>query len=350
MFKKMILGIIFLGIAAVLAIIIWPQKTYTPYIVSAQLQTKAENYPVPAMPEGWEWKTFIAKDGTALRWGQGGQNPNARDTVIYVPGFTSTLEHVAEHLTYFEAQGYHVIGLDLRGQGGSQRMLKNNPEKPWSSDFSIYSDDFAQFIGSIRPQISGRLFVIGSSFGGHVTYRAIGDHGLDVDGLILIAPAFKPHTNPYPYGVAKFVAAAMHRLGKSKFYSLGQGNWKPLSENLDGVSNCSSYAPRLNMYDAVFIQKPELKAGSATNQWAIEIMRSGELISTPEYAQQIKIPVHMIYAQHDTNVVTETAQKVCGQLENCSSKMLENSGHCIVFENDEIVQQFHTTISEFISQ
>ena len=69
-------------------------------------------------------------------------------SVMLIPGYTSSMDMYGEHVAMLAVRGYHVMGLDLRGQGGSDRHFPKQPETLWVEDFSVYSDDLAGFIKS----------------------------------------------------------------------------------------------------------------------------------------------------------------------------------------------------------
>lgn len=351
MIKKIAIGIIAILIIGLLTIILWPQAKYEPYAIGAEYKATTDAYYVAPMPDSWTYEMFTARDGAKLRWGHTKPNPDAKAVVIMVPGFTGTISMYGEHLTHLQNQGYDVAAFDLRGQGGSARALKSNPEKPWVKDFSVYSDDIAEFLAANYKDSPIPVILMGTSFGGHVVYRTLGDHQPKmVGGAVLIAPAFRPKTGKYSYRTAKTMAMVARLLGKSKSYAPGQGNWKPDSLDLTRPSACGTYPPRLYVRDVTFVRNPEQRTGTATYQWIAEIMKSGERITKPGYAGKVKIPVQILLGDTDHFVVNSVSEKVCGELSNCSYKTLPDTRHCVPNERDEIVNEIYGAVDNVYGQ
>ncbi len=340
MIKKIVLGLVGLVVLAFLALVLWPEKSYQPYQVDAAYQAQVDNFHVPPFPNDWIWENFAASDGTNLRWGQTGNGSAAKATVIWVPGYTANINMYGEHFDLLARRGYHVIGLDLRGQGGSDRHRDSQPEKLWVKDFSVYSDDLAAFIRSLDLPKDRPVILNGISFGGHVATRALGDHGPLVDGLYLMAPAFRPVSHPYTLEEAMRMMNVARRLGKSKHYVTGQQNWRPDGLDYTQGSDCSSNPKRLYLRDAIFTRHPELRVGGVTNQWGAEFFESSQYLLADGYLDKIQTPVTIISAAYDTFVVTEYNSKACAEaLPNCREVVIPNTGHCLPQENDAVVTQ-----------
>jgi len=216
----------------VLAFFLWPEKKYKPFQVSAEYQAQVDAFYLPEMPPDWTWNTFQAVDGTKLRWGETGNGGASKATIVMVPGYTATMSMYGEHVDMLARRGYHVVGIDMRGQGGSERHRKNQPEKLWVDDFKTYSDDLAGFIKALPRQEEQPIIPVGMSFGGHVGVRMAGDYPGIVDGLFLMAPAIEPKAGDMSFEQAQNLMNWARRLGKSKRYLQGNENWKPFREDL----------------------------------------------------------------------------------------------------------------------
>ena len=185
--KRFFLGLLAILLLAIVALLFWPEKRYEPFQVNDAYQAQVDAYYVPSMPRDWEWKTFVTRDGTRLRWGETGNAEAAKATLIWVPGYTATLDMYGEHFDVFAKQGFHIVGIDMRGQGGSERHRESQPEKLWVSDFNVYSQDVTGFIESLNIPSERPLILTGVSFGGHVVARTVGEFTTEVDGLFLLS-------------------------------------------------------------------------------------------------------------------------------------------------------------------
>ena len=336
--KKIIWLILILPILALIVFVVWPEKTYKPYVVDAAYQAQVDNFYVPPMPADWAWKKFETLDGTHLRWGETGNAGAAKATLIWVPGYTANLNMYGEHFDALAERGFHVIGIDLRGQGGSDRHRADQPEKLWVKDFSEYSNDLAEFLGSLELPAERPIILNGISFGGHVATRTVRDHDVQVDGLYLIAPALKPRSDPYSFEEAKRMMSLLRRLGKSNHYMPGETNWLPDGFDLTAKTDCSSNPSRLYYRDVLFTRRPELRVGGVTVQWGVEFFESSEIIQSSGYLESIMQPVTIISADHDTYVYTDLNSDVCqSRFRDCREIHIPGTGHCLPQENDAVL-------------
>ncbi len=338
MFKKFVFGLMGLLLLAYLAVVLWPEKKYKAYQVSADYQAQVDAFYVPPMPADWTWRSYETSDGTTLRWGETGNRGAAKATIFWVPGYTATLNMYGEHFDRLAEQGYHIVGLDLRGQGGSERHRDNQPEKLWIDDFADYSNDVAAFIGAQKLPDERSSILTGISFGGHVVTRTIADHQTKIDGLYLIAPAFRPSSGDYSFEEARQLMASAKWFGKSKNYVQGQGNWVPDGLDYSQGSDCSANPKRLYLRDAIFTRLPEQRVGGVTNQWGYEFFDSSEKMLSPGYFEQVGLPVTIISATNDTFVDTSINSKACREnLSQCVEIVMPETGHCLPQERDEVV-------------
>ncbi|MCI5044034.1 MAG: alpha/beta hydrolase [Aquisalinus sp.] len=330
----------FIGTLVVIwaALILWPEGQYTPHEPDEDYKVRAAEYlatNLTPMPESWQWSYFTAEDGKKMRWGTASPEGDLRGTVIFVPGYTGALEMYADYHHDLLRRGYEVYGFDLRGQGGSDRML-TNPEKPWVSDFGVYSDDIAGFVRQVRAETQGPLVLVGESFGGHVVLRASGDHDLPIDGLVLAVPAMRIQTAPLPYGVARLLVEGSRKLGFGKDYALMQKNWQPYRTDLTQPNYCGDTINRVHVKDTLYTARPELRVGGTTNQWIAEIMESGEMVSKPGYLGRLDMPVLLVSGDTDSIVQKDVSIKACkAHIPDCEVLILKNSGHCTISEPAE---------------
>lgn len=342
--------IIILGIAAFLY---WPEKAYTPYQVPEAYQSQVDAYHVPAMPDDWQWSSFTTKDGTSLRWGQTGNSGTAETTLLLVPGYTATLDMYGEHIDILAERGFHVVGLDLRGQGGSDRYFIDQPEKLWIGDFLTYSDDVADFISAQTFEAERNVIPIGISFGGHVVLRMAAKHAEIIDGLVLVAPAIEPKANDYEFNRALQLMNAMRKIGLSKKYVFGGTDWRPVGTDFSvaGIDWCSSEPKRLFLRDAIFTTNPELRVGGVTNQWGAEFFESSQVLKQPGFFERMSVPVLMFSADQDDFVSTSTNEAVCKEaLARCENIHYPETGHCLPQETDEVVFDILENIEKFASK
>lgn len=335
--KRAIKWLFIVLLIAILTVWVWPEKRYSAFEVSADYQSQADKYYVPDMPQDWSWNLFKNKNGPEIRWGQTGNRDAAKATIVFVPGYTATLDMYGEQFDALARRGFHVMGLDMRGQGGSERHRKDFPENLWVEDFADYGEDIRAWLTAMDLPENRMVILAGSSFGGNTVIRAAGDAPLNIDGLYLLAPAIEPNTGEYSFEEAKSLLSSFVKIGRGKRYVLGQGDWKPESDDLTTTSNCSSYAKRLHYRDVIFTRDPKQRVGGATNKWFYEFLRSSEHINNQAYLSDIKVPVTIITAETDEFVSNSINAKACkAYFPNCKEVIIPGTKHCLLQENDTV--------------
>lgn len=350
MIKKIIKGVVWALVIGLVVFILWPPEKYEPYQVTPEYQAQIDAFYIPPMPNGWKYEKYVTRDFVKIRIGKGPVNPNAKATLILMPGFTGLLDQYGEQLSHWQSKGFNVAGIDIRGQGGSDRPLKFNPEKSWVNDFSVYAEDIAEILDAEFSDTNAPIVMIGQSFGAHVAYRTVAAHDTDVAGLLLTVPAFRPNTGETPYGAAKFLYRLSQMTGKTDRYAPGASNWRPDVQDLTQKIPCSSEPKRIYLRDAMYVKDPSLRMGSATYQWFGQLMLSGEKMITPEWSSKIDVPVTMLLAENDTIVINDPAIEVCNDIGSCEYKIIEASGHCVLQENDQILQQVYDSVDQLVAK
>jgi len=344
-----LIGLLFLGLVAVLA---WPEKSYQAYEVSEDYRAQVDKFTIPDMPDDWQWAMFESNDGIKMRYGQTGNSGSAQATVVIIPGYTATMDMYGEQAKEIASRGYHVIGFDLRGQGGSERPRPSQPEKLLIDDFRTYSNDVALFLQSLALPDDRPVLLMGMSFGGHVSFRTAAEHPDLVDGLLLLAPALRPKGGGQSFEKVYRLFKMGDAIGKDKRYIPTNTNWVPYhEENLlrVGIEHCSSSPKRLPMRDAIFTLRPEQRVGGITFNWGREFYGSSEFILQPGYPEALDKPVTIIHAEVDHFVETEVNKNVCEtRMSDCVSIAIPNAGHCLAQEIDPILNRIYKSLDETI--
>lgn len=343
-----------LALLAIIAFFAWPENSYEPYEVSPAYQAQVDAFSIPDMPTDWTWGMFASEDGIKMRYGQTGNAASARATVVMIPGYTATMDMYGEQAGEIAARGYHVIGFDLRGQGGSERPRPSQPEKLLIADFKIYANDVALFLQSLDLPEDRPVVLMGMSFGGHVAFRVGAEQPDLVDGLLLLAPALQPKAGDMSFERVSTLLRIGDALGKDKRYMPGNTNWKPASEDdllRVGIEHCASSPKRLPMRDAIFTVRPEQRVGGVTFNWGRQFYGSSVFVLQDGYPESISKPVTMIHAELDNFVVTEVNKAVCDtRMPDCVSVPIAGAGHCLTQETDPVLDIIYKALDETVKR
>ena len=337
--KHILLQTLFAISAVILVIVVWPEKKHKLYTPDEAYVQQALAYNVPEMPADWSDHVLpVNRAGTEIYYGQTSNADSAKAHIVMVPGYTGSVHMYGEHIGMLRARGFHVVGMDLRGQGRSARFRAEQPEKLYIDDFSTYAADLKKVVETL-PDTGKPVIILGTSFGGAVATRAAGEFAdLGADGLLLLAPAYRPLTPPMSVDMAKTMLSVSKALGKSKHYIAGQGPWRPDGLDMTQPSDCSSYPPRLYLRDALYVREPELRVGGATVQWMSEMIENGEIVTHEDFMQRLTLPITVIAAETDVIVDGPFLEQTCAEgFPNCRLVKIPDTGHCLTLESDDVL-------------
>ena len=229
-------------------------------------------HPVPA---GWQWQDFETSNKVTLRTGRADAE-RAKGTVIFVPGFTGTIEMAMDIIGDIHAQGFNVAAVEYRGQGGSYRPL-NHPEKGYVESYEVLADEVAEFAEKQRdPNLP--LYFFSVSKGAHITMRMAVENSIDVDGYALVVPMIKINPEPFSYNFVSGLASLLNIVGLGEMYAPGQSQWPPKDLQFNTPHPCNANPKTAQHQSALFAMRPELRAHGSTVKWIYETTRSSELL------------------------------------------------------------------------
>src|SRR5436309_1015914 len=128
--------------------------------------------PANPVPDDVVTGTLNTPDGVALRFARWAPPQGRKGTVCLFQGRSEFIEKYFETVRDLRARGFAVATLDWRGQGLSDRTLRN-PRKGYVRSFAQYQIDLETFINEIvLPDCPPPLFALGQSMGATVLLRA----------------------------------------------------------------------------------------------------------------------------------------------------------------------------------
>ncbi len=313
----------------------------------AQRYLEGKLYP---SPEGWRWGEFITSNKVMLRIGRV-DAANAKGTIIFLPGFTGTMEMSMDVISGLHAAGFNVAGVEYRGQGGSYRPL-SNPEKGYIESFELLANEVAQFAEANRDT-DLPLFFYSISKGAHITMRMAAMDLVEVDAYALVVPMIKINPAPFDYDQVAGMAKILGALGLGDMYAPGQTQWPDRPLIFGEAEGCNANPKTAQIQNALFALNPDLRTRGTTVRWINQTVASTEKLLEKGFMSKLTEPVIVFTAGDDRLVSTEAIQQFCEQLSDCQESHFKEARHCINPESaerrDEILRQsirhFESTIT-----
>ncbi|MBA4783998.1 MAG: alpha/beta hydrolase [Rhizobiales bacterium] len=329
-----------------------------------------KSLPDQPVPEGAAVAMIRTSDGVTLRsaWFPPSTNllpgARARGTVCVFPGRTEFIEKYYEVIEDLRKRGFAVAMLDWRGQGLSAR----NPKKPFHGhvrNFDHYQRDLGAFLDQVvLPSCPKPYYALAHSMGGHILFVAsAGGSARHFERMVLTAPMLH---------LAPLMLAGWHRLRysrgmiASRIISQRLTRWATLIGRLigrggsfapgSGKATVHEFANNLLSSDAVRFQRfnaflaayPELGLGGPTNAWVHSACVSMRRSLRPDKLQKLAVPTLIIASGADEIVSTPAIEKLTPDLRLLHHIVIRNARHEVMFERDELRNQFWAAFDAFI--
>ncbi|RBP51009.1 alpha/beta fold hydrolase [Arenicella xantha] len=325
-------ALILIWLATILALQ-FEHHEYTP--VSQEQRDQASHYlanKITPIPSDWQWESFEAEPGVILRTGIL-DVANAKGTVVFVPGFTGSIDMSMSTITQLSQNGYRVAAIEYRGQGKSYRPLAH-PEKGYVQDYQLLANDLAKFARHVKRN-NEPLYFFSISKGAHLTMRMAAEFDVDASAYALVVPMIKINTGNTDYQWVERSANALNAIGLGKMYAPGQAQWPPLPLKFGEANECNSNPDTAQLQSAMFALDESLRVRGTTVKWLIETIHSSHLLMSDGFMHALTQPVKIFTAGDDRLVDTDAAQQFCSSLTQCEVQHYPDARHCINREDPE---------------
>lgn len=287
-------------------------------------------------PEGAQALDFAGRDGLKLRGvfapAKAGVAP--RGSVILCNGRTEYIEKYFEALSHFQGLGFAVFSLDWRGQGLSDRLLKNRL-KGHLENLDDPAQDLADGLKLVQDRLPRPHILIAHSMGGGIALRGMQKGLLSPDAALFSAPMWGvPSLDGVNVGIAKF----MKGIGAG-------GNFLPgvpsryRSEPFEG-NPVTSDAARYARNQALLAADARLQVAGATYGWAVAAANAIADFRKPKALAHLQMPISVVSAGGEVLVDNGSHALLAKALPNCKHVTIEGAKHELLMERDELRSKF----------
>jgi len=301
-------------------------------------------------PQGAEARWLMLPEGIRLRmviWTpEKAAIASPRGTVFIFNGRTEYAEKYFEVVGELIARGFAVATLDWRGQGLSERLLKD-PRKGHVDDFASYGRDADFFMQEIATGLPRPHLALGHSMGAHNLLRFLHINPTLFDGAVLSSPMLGLLLGgPFIRQLLRKFVSLLVKAGREHRYVPGG-----TSEAVDGTpfekNILTSDPERYARMVALAIKEPLLGLGAPTLGWLDAAFRSMEMVSAATYLKNIEVPLLVLGAGADTLVDSEAARRAAKLLPQAEYVTVAGSRHEIMMERDPFRAQFWRAFDGF---
>ncbi|MEJ0052878.1 MAG: alpha/beta hydrolase [Methylovirgula sp.] len=302
--------------------------------------------PANPVPDGAIVTTLTAQDGVNLRVARWEGRPTQRGTVVILAGRAEFIERYFETVAELLARGFAVVALDWRGQGLSERQLRNS-RKGHIDDFEIYERDLV----ALRDQILTPLcpkpwFALGHSMGAAVLLAQAHAGRSPFARLVLTSPMIDLYLLRFKAGARLFIEG-LDIIGLGGSYIPGASGrsiyLRPFAQQVL-TSDETRYARTVATLNAA----PQLAIGGPTVSWANAALRLMRQFENPDYARRTLTPALVIAVGADRIVATPAIEAFASRLKAGHFITLPQARHDILMERDVFRSQFWAAFDAFI--
>jgi len=302
--------------------------------------------PANPVPDGAVSGFLKTPDGRSIRFVRFAPPAGRKGTLCIFQGRSEFIEKYFEVAQDARARGFAVAMIDFRGQGLSERPLRD-PRKGHVGNFSEYDLDIETFMKEIvLPDCPPPVFALGHSMGGAVLLRIAHQGRRWFDRIVLSAPMI---------GLAKHSISGPSRLGARVFRRLGfgrlyiPGGGATAVPSLPFVGNPLTSDPvRYARTAAIVEAEPQLGLGAPTIGWADAAFNVMRGFADPSYPARTRQPILIVAAAQDEVVSTPAIGQFAVRLRVGSHLVISGARHELLMEQDRYRSQFWAAFDAFV--
>jgi lysophospholipase len=304
-----------------------------------------DNNPIP---EDAVVGAICAADGVKLRYARWrGTGRRTQGTVCLFQGRGDCIERYFEMIGDLRERGFAVATLDWRGQGLSDRRLRN-PRKGHVDSFAEYDRDLDSFMEQVAlPDCPPPHFALAHSTGALICLRAARDGRARFNRIVAESPLVDMASTPIPAPLmARLVALAVA-------VGLGEASWPgkagaPLSEIRFDGNLLTGDPKRFARNREISSKLRAVTVGRPTFGWLYAAWRAIQEASDPRFAPAVRIPTLVVGAALDQIVSVRAVEALAAELRAGALVVIPGARHEIMMERDTVREQFWAAFDAFI--
>jgi len=290
---------------------------------------------------------FQGFDGGKLRYGRFPAVARPlKGTVIILSGRNECIEKYFETARNLAERGFTSATFDWRGQGGSERLLRD-PQRGHVRDFQDYVKDLDRFFEEVvLPDCRGPYYVLAHSTGSLIALLATPSLVNRVQRMVLLAPFLTYTGFPLSMPAIGRITGLLYWLGLGRIY----GAWgaRPRRSPPFATNKVTTDIGRYRRNMEIYEKFPKLALGGPTIAWIRAACRAVATVENPAFMQRITIPVMFVGAGNDEVVSTRAIAAYAKRLRGGSILTIAGARHELLQEADIFREQLLAAFDAFI--
>lgn len=237
-------------------------------------------------------------------------HPDSQGSILVVNGRTESLMKYQATAYDLYQQGYSVYLYDHRGQGLSDRLLRDH-DKGHVDRFDDYVNDLRTVMEQrVLPDQPTHLKLLAHSMGGAIALRYLDRWPNDFEAVALVSPMLGIRLAPLPQWLAHALTRLLDWLyglfGAESPYAPGTGPYQRVAFPGNELSQSPlRYGLFRDLYDA----QPQLRIGGPTVRWIYQSQDAAE--QATDSGRRSRVPLLLIQAGADSVVTPAPQDRFC---------------------------------------
>lgn len=286
-------------------------------------------------PKGWLWAHFTNARGATLRFGRLSCHKTPLAHIVFIEGLSEYAEKTFELARDFNRMACNFSVLDRQGQGKSDRYLPDR-DRQHSQGVDHDVDDIIRFCRDHVPE-GDPIILLGHSTGGLIALMALEKEPALFKGAILVAPLLGI-ASPLARDKESYIANLPLPPTFAGRYIPGGRGWTPRESKLSlyKPEHFSSDPVRNKIHDYWPQKDRDLRSGSPTLRWIVEICRAIIRTRVPGFTEKIDKPVLIFTAGQDVLINNDPTLTLAGRLKRATHHHYPDGKHELYLEKDDI--------------
>jgi len=302
--------------------------------------------PENPVPRGTISGEIITDDKVRIRYARwAATSRRKRGTILLLHGRSEFVEKYFETANDLRRRGFAVVTFDWRGQGGSQRFLRDR-NKGHVDSFREYVRDLDAIVKQVvLADCPPPYFILGHSTGSAVALLYARRARTQIERMVLLTPLL---------GIAgrsrRFLllySGLFQFLGMGESYVPGGGRTLVQTEPFEG-NPVTSDRQRHARTSAIIAARPDLGLGSPTVSWIHAAMRAAETFDSPDFPASVPMPVLMVMAGRESVVSNPAIERLSSRMKTGAHTLIPGARHEILSEADVYRDQFWAAFDSFV--
>ncbi len=306
-------------------------------------------YEIPGnpVPEQTVGGRFVAQDGKSIRFARFAATARPlKGTVVILTGRNECIEKYFETVGDLQKRGFGCAIMDWRGQGGSDRLLRNR-ERGYVKRFDDYVRDLGQFFEEVvLPDCRGPYYVLAHSTGATVALLAMPALVNRVRRMVLLAPFLTLPGQRMSMRMVRRITTLLTLLGLGRLYAA----WGPRPKQAAPFEGnaLTSDSGRYGRYVRFCEARPELALGGPTIRWLRAAAIAAGTVSAPEFMARNMVPSLIVAAGADKVVSTRAIEAYARHMRLASLLTIDGARHELLQEADFYREQLLAAFDAFV--